>query len=99
MGISAKGLLSSQLRQLSRSQRFVEASCDQARLRVGRSVQPPGFWATLLPDVALQNMISREHFEVTMETQGLLLKNLSSSGTWVNGKHVQETAWLKEGSI
>lgn len=97
--ISARGMPPSKLGQLSRAERFLEASCDQARLRVGRSVQPPTFWATLLPDPTLQNTISREHFEVSMEERGLLLKNLSSSGTWVNGKHTQENAWLREGAV
>merc|ERR1719440_2288450 len=84
---------------MSRAERFLEASCNDARLKVGRSVQPQTFWANLLPDTAVQNMISREHFEVTMESQGILLKNLSSSGTWVNGNRITDNSWLQSGAV
>jgi hypothetical protein len=97
--ITARGWSNSKFRQLSRAESFLEASCTQAKLRVGRSVQPPVFWATLLPDTALQNVISREHFEVTVEDHGLLLRNLSASGTWVNGAHTKDAAWLKAGDV
>merc|ERR1712232_540493 len=97
--VSARGMTASQLRKLSRADRFLEATCDQARLRVGRSVQPPAFWNMLLPDTTIQNAISREHFEVTMEERGILLKNLSSAGTWVNGRPTQDSVLLNAGAI
>jgi len=97
--ISAVGLTSSELQKMPRECKLVAASCDQACLRVGRSVQPPSFWSTLVPDIALQNMISREHFEISMEGEGHLLKNHSSAGTWVNGEHVQSTTWLQSGDV
>lgn len=33
-----------------------------------------------------------------MEERGILLKNLSSAGTWVNGRPTQDSALLKAGA-
>ena len=54
-------------------------------LKVGRAMQPPDFWSTLVPAECLRK-ISREHFEIR---QGML-RNLSATGTLLNGLPVEE---------
>jgi len=84
----SSGLFPSELALLPRMLRTLEASCLQAQLRVGRAVQPMGFWEALLPDEATRISVSREHFEIVVEEDNLVLVNLSSAGTFVNNKRI-----------
>mmetsp|Transcript_59931 Transcript_59931/g.118868 ORF Transcript_59931/g.118868 Transcript_59931/m.118868 type:complete len:652 (-) Transcript_59931:79-2034(-) len=81
-------LLPSGLALLPRMLRILEASCLQAQLRVGRAVQPSGFWEALLPDESTRISVSREHFEILVEEDNLVLVNLSAAGTCVNNKRI-----------
>lgn len=85
---TSSGLLPSELALLPRRLRTLEASCLQAQLRVGRAVQPTGFWEALLPDEVTRISVSREHFEIVMEEDDLVLVNLSAAGTFVNNKRI-----------
>jgi len=59
--------------------------------RVGRTVQELELWNRLVPDDALRNTISREHFRLRVDRTKLTLHNLSGGGTSVNGTVVNET--------
>lgn len=96
---SSLGLSPAALAKLPRSARVLQASCMQAQLRVGRTLQDQKFWADLLPDEALRNTVSREHFELSVEDCGLWLKNLSGAGTLVNGQRILEQAWVQPGDV
>lgn len=66
-------------------------------LRVGRSMQPREFWQAAVPDEALCDAVSREHFQVHPSACGAVLVNLSSSGTLVNGTLVQQQSAIRSG--
>jgi len=71
-----------------------------ACLKVGRHVQTPAFWASLLPDEVLRNAISPDHFELAVGDDGeVVLTNLSPNGTLVNGKRVVNWVGLQSGDI
>lgn len=95
---SSRGLPGLDLSCLPHSARVLEASCLNAHLKVGRSTQPPAFWASLLPDEALRHAVAPEHFEVAISDEGeVVLTNLSSNGTLVNGKRVAHWVSLESG--
>jgi pSer/pThr/pTyr-binding forkhead associated (FHA) protein len=54
-------------------------------------VQDLELWNQLVPDDALRNTISREHFRLRVDRTKLTLHNLSGGGTSVNGTVVNET--------
>lgn len=66
-------------------------------LRVGRAMQPREFWQAAVPDEALRNAVSREHFQVHPSACGALLVNLSSAGTLLNGTLVQQQSVIQSG--
>lgn len=70
-------------------------------LRIGRAVQAPQFWEEHVPDAALRNAISREHFEVRVGGRGgtPMLRNLSSAGTLLNGNLVRDSIPLRFGDV
>lgn len=57
-------------------------------------MQPPDFWDTLVPAECLRK-ISRKHFEIRHGT----LRNLSSIGTLLNGKLVEQEHFLEPGDL
>jgi hypothetical protein len=95
--IVAHGLSASDLERLPSSERILDASCQQATLRVGRSVQPQSFWQTLLPEEGPRHAVSREHFELLFVEGVLTLVNRSSSGTFVNGKGISDRVRVQSG--
>ena len=68
-------------------------------VRVGRSMQPPEFWQSLVPDESLRNAISREHFEICPAENGIVLVNRSTAGTLLNGKFVLEQYRVQNGDV
>lgn len=68
-------------------------------LRVGRTQQPPELWAALVPDEQHRNKISREHFEIIEVGSETHLRNISGTGTLVNGRRIRETAVLNTNDI
>eukprot|EP00929_Paragymnodinium_shiwhaense_P065071 TRINITY_DN32663_c0_g1_i1.p1 TRINITY_DN32663_c0_g1~~TRINITY_DN32663_c0_g1_i1.p1 ORF type:complete len:555 (-),score=96.94 TRINITY_DN32663_c0_g1_i1:676-2271(-) len=55
-------------------------------LRVGRALQPPDFWAKLIPDESLRGAVSREHFEISTAASGeVRLRCLGNLGLLCNG--------------
>lgn len=97
--VSSQGLQANKLLELPQSDLLLEASCGTAEIHVGLGFQPASFWSTLLPDEALRSTISHEHFEVSMEASGLRLKNLSLSGTRVNGRRVDAHVDILSGDL
>lgn len=98
--LGGRGLAERELAQLPRCVRVLEASCLNAQLRVGRAVQPPAFWAALMPDEAARNAVWLDHFEVSISEAGeLLLTNLSPTGTLVNRKRVVDWVSLLSGDV
>ncbi|CAK9036880.1 unnamed protein product [Durusdinium trenchii] len=69
-------------------------------VRVGRALQPPEFWQSIVPDEALRNAISRSHFEISPTPDGqIVLVNLSVAGTLLNGNMVQQDHTVKDGDL
>lgn len=68
-------------------------------IRVGRSMQPPEFWSSLVPDENLRSAISRQHFEVTQKDKVFTLVNMSLAGTLINGHMVQRQHKVQHGDI
>jgi len=103
--VGVRGLSVPALRGLPREQRVLDASCLQAELRVGLALQPPAFWATLVPggEEALRGLLDPEHFEVCMgpEGSGLLLRSLNAAGagTLLNGVCVRGSAEVQPGDV
>lgn len=101
--VASSGLQNSDLLNVPLVERCIEASCLLAELRVGCTVQPARFWSTLLPRSAesdnVQDAVAPEHFELTMDSEGMLLKNLSSTGTLVNGLRIYDEAHVQPGDI
>jgi hypothetical protein len=101
--VASSGLQGSDLLNLPTAERRIEASCLHAELRVGCTLQPDKFWSTLLPRSAegdnAQAAVAPEHFELTMDNEGMLLKNLSSAGTLVNGLRVYNEARVQPGDV
>jgi len=101
--VASSGLQGSDLLKVPAEERRIEASCLHAELRVGCLLQPTAFWSTLLPRSAecddAQPAVAPEHFELTMENEGMLLKNLSNAGTLVNGLRIYDEARVQPGDI
>lgn len=80
------------LRALPLPSRLLEAPCAPAELRVGLAAQAADFWAEVLPDAALRSLVAPEHFELSADGPGLLLRSLaadsspSAPAVSVNGK-------------
>ncbi|CAK0788480.1 unnamed protein product [Prorocentrum cordatum] len=70
-------------------------------LRVGLSLQEPGFWEALVPDPGALDGVSPEHFELFTGAapSGGILINLSEHGTLVNGELVHESHRLAQGDV
>jgi len=97
--MSSRGLSPFQLGNLAREERLLEASCAQALLKVGRGVQLAAFWAALLPDQAMRNTVSREHFQIEFDELDLCLLNFSSTGTIVNRKLIHDRVRVQDGDV
>eukprot|EP00435_Cladocopium_sp_Y103_P069048 s265_g32.t1 len=68
-------------------------------IRVGRSMQAPEFWSSLVPDETLRNAVSRQHFEIASKGGKLMLTNLSLAGTLLNGHMVQQHHKVQHGDV
>jgi len=97
--IQSCSLSQAQLAQLPTSSRILQASCTQAQLRVGIGSNTEEFWINLIPDSQFRGLIAEEHFEVTLELDCVYFRNLSKSGTHLNGSLVYDKEPLQAGSI
>lgn len=80
---------------------FVPAGGEACQvLRVGRAVQPMGWWEELVRDTALRNAVSRDHFEVRLDAAGVAyLEGRGAAGTWLNGVPVSGRSTVRLGDI
>lgn len=94
--VSVKGRLSSDVQAMPETARVL--SMNGSGLKIGRSHQLK-FWEALIPDEAVRNKVSREHFEIRADASasGLELVNIAASGTFHNGARVKDKAVLRLG--
>jgi len=62
------------------------ATVSLAKLRVGRGLQSASFWEALVGEML--EGVKQEHFEVALESSGLVLRDLAGSGMLLNGEWV-----------
>ncbi|CAK0875743.1 unnamed protein product [Prorocentrum cordatum] len=96
----SRALAASDLERIPVEERTLEASCQEARLLVGRAAQPAALWERLLPEETLRRAVSPEHFEIAVDEEAeLVLRNLSSTGTLVNGKTITDSVRVQHADV